>query len=58
VNITALMDITFQPSTIFAANYHFAGPKQIKVWQFNDHVGGYFYQTIEKVKFWMELAKQ
>lgn len=54
----ALMDTTCPPSTIFAAYNHYAGLKQIKVWQFNDHEGGETYQAIEKVKFWKELTKQ
>jgi cephalosporin-C deacetylase len=53
-----LMDITCPPSTVFAAYNHYAGPKQIKVWQFNDHEGGQTYQTIEKLKFWKEISKQ
>ena len=47
----ALMDTTCPASTIFAAYNHYAGLKQIKVWQFNDHEGGETYQAIEKVKF-------
>lgn len=37
---TALMDLTCPPSTVFAAHHHWAGPKQIAVYEFNDHEGG------------------
>jgi cephalosporin-C deacetylase len=47
----ALMDLICPPSTVFAAYNHFAGPKDIKVYHFNDHEGGGSFQTVEKVKF-------
>ena len=47
----ALMDMTCPPSTVFAAYNHFAGSKDIQVYQFNNHEGGANYQTVEKVKF-------
>jgi cephalosporin-C deacetylase len=46
-----LMDEVCPPSTVFAAYNHFAGPKQIKVYRYNNHEGGGNYQTIEKIKF-------
>jgi cephalosporin-C deacetylase len=46
-----LMDQTCPPSTVFAAYNHFAGPKEIRIWQYNEHEGGGSYQTIEKVKY-------
>ena len=36
----ALMDATCPPSTVFAAYHAYAGPKQIQIYQFNDHEGG------------------
>jgi cephalosporin-C deacetylase len=51
----ALMDLTCPPSTIFAAYNHFAGPKDIRIYRYNDHEGGGNYQTVEKVKFLTEL---
>lgn len=36
---TALMDPVCPPSTVFAAYNAYAGPKQINVWQYNDHEG-------------------
>ena len=47
---TALMDETCPPSTVFAAYNHYAGPKQIRVWQYNQHDGGGTFQIIEKLK--------
>jgi cephalosporin-C deacetylase len=46
-----LMDLTCPPSTVFAAYNHFVGPKEIRVYAYNDHEGGGNYQTIEKVRF-------
>jgi cephalosporin-C deacetylase len=47
----ALMDDICPPSTVFAAYNHFAGPKDIRIWRYNNHEGGGNYQTVEKVKF-------
>jgi len=46
-----LMDETCPPSTVFAAYNHFAGPKEMRVWRYNQHEGGGSYQVIEQVKF-------
>ena len=51
----ALMDDICPPSTVFAAYNHYAGPKDICVWHFNDHRGGESYQTVEKIKFLKRL---
>ncbi len=50
-----LMDETCPPSTVFAAYNHYAGPKQIKVWDYNDHEGGGTYQAVEQVRFLVGL---
>jgi cephalosporin-C deacetylase len=50
-----LMDLTCPPSTVFAAYNYFAGPKQIRIYQYNNHEGGGNYQTVEKVKFLNEI---
>lgn len=47
----ALMDEICPPSTVFAAYNYFAGPKEIRVYEFNHHEGGESYQTLEKIKF-------
>ncbi len=46
-----LMDEICPPSTVFAAYNHYAGPKSIKVWEFNEHEGGETYQLWEKMQF-------
>jgi cephalosporin-C deacetylase len=47
----ALMDQTCPPSTVFAAYNHYAGPKDIRIWQFNQHEGGGSHQIVEKLRF-------
>ncbi|GAB4582119.1 MAG: cephalosporin-C deacetylase [Anaerolineales bacterium] len=47
----ALMDDICPPRTVFAAYNHYAGPKQITVWPYNNHEGGQNFQTMEKVEF-------
>lgn len=47
----ALMDTVCPPSTVYAAYNYYAGPKQIKIYEYNNHEGGTDYQTIEKIKF-------
>lgn len=40
----ALMDQTCPPSTVFAAYHSYGGPKEIEVYEFNDHEGGEAFQ--------------
>jgi len=46
-----LMDTICPPSTVFAAYNYYAGPKDIRVWHYNNHEGGDIYQISEKIKF-------
>ncbi len=46
-----LMDDTCPPSTVYAAYNHYAGEKQIRVYEYNQHDGGGTYQQLEKLKF-------
>ncbi|MBN2501133.1 MAG: alpha/beta fold hydrolase [Anaerolineales bacterium] len=46
-----LMDDVCPPSTVFAAYNHYAGPKEIRIWEFNQHDGGGPHQSVEKIKF-------
>ena len=46
-----LMDTICPPSTVFAAYNHYAGSKDIRIWQFNNHEGGEIFQGIEKLLF-------
>jgi len=50
-----LMDDICPPSTVYAAYNHYAAPKQIKVWQYNNHEGGESYQSAARMKFLREL---
>lgn len=46
-----LMDPICPPSTVFAAYNYYGGPKQIRVWRYNQHEGGAAYQTQEQLRF-------
>ncbi len=50
-----LMDTICPPRTVYAAYNHYAGDKEILVWQFNNHEGGGTYQSVEKVRFLKQL---
>ncbi|HEU0042912.1 MAG TPA: acetylxylan esterase [Jiangellaceae bacterium] len=45
----ALMDDVCPPSTVFASFNHYAGPKEIRVWPYNQHEGGETFQTREEL---------
>ena len=47
----ALMDTICPPSTVYAAFNHYAGPKDIRVYSYNQHEGGQSYQAAEKLAF-------
>jgi cephalosporin-C deacetylase len=46
-----LMDDICPPSTVFAAYNHYAGPKEICVYEYNQHDGGGIHQDIEQLRF-------
>jgi cephalosporin-C deacetylase len=46
-----LMDTICPPSTVYAAFNHYAGPKQIKTYEYNNHEGGATFQTEAKLNF-------
>ncbi len=46
-----LMDDICPPSTVFGAYNYYRGPKEIKVWSYNNHEGGETLQSIERVNF-------
>lgn len=50
-----LMDTTCPPSTVYAAYNYYAGDKDIRVYEFNNHEGGGTYQTVEKVNYLVKL---
>ncbi len=47
----AMMDDICPPSTVFAAYNHYHGPKDIRVWAFNNHEGGQAFQNVAKLQF-------
>ena len=46
-----LLDNVCPPSTVYAAYHHYAGPKELRVWEYNKHEGGANYQQAEALKF-------
>ena len=50
-----LMDDICPPRTVFAAYNHYAGPKEIRVWEFNRHEGGGSQHNLEKLSFLARL---
>lgn len=50
-----LMDATCPPSTVFAAYSAYAGPKDIEVYEFNDHEGGQAYQQARQLAWLTEV---
>lgn len=54
----ALMDLICPPSTIFAAYNHYQGPKDIRIWPFNNHEGGGPFQVQEMIAFVNALWRQ
>jgi cephalosporin-C deacetylase len=46
-----LMDEVCPPSTVYAAYNHYAGSKQLDVWEFNAHEGGGSYQVESKLRW-------
>ncbi len=50
-----LMDEVCPPSTVYAAYNYYAGPKEIRVWHYNNHEGGASYQAQEKVRYLTSL---
>ncbi len=53
----ALMDETCPPSTVFSAYNHWAGPKDIRIYEFNHHEGGQAFQDREKLAFVARLSR-
>jgi cephalosporin-C deacetylase len=44
-----LMDLICPPSTVYAAYNHYAGPKEIREYPFNDHEGGQGFHDLVKL---------
>ena len=54
----ALMDLICPPSTVFAAYNHYAGPKDIRIYEYNNHEGGQSFHTLEKMRYLKSLWGQ
>ncbi|GAA4365070.1 acetylxylan esterase [Nocardioides caricicola] len=52
----ALMDATCPPSTVFAAYHAYAGPKEIEVYEFNDHEGGQAHHQARQLAWLADLT--
>lgn len=52
----ALMDPVCPPSTVYAAYNHYAGPKELRVYPFNEHEGGGALHAMERIEFLRQLA--
>jgi len=46
-----LLDRVCPPSTVYAAYHHYAGPKRMVAWEFNDHEGGGLHQVERQLDF-------
>lgn len=53
----ALMDTTCPPSTVFGSFNHYAGPKEIRVWNYNKHEGGQADQVVEHLRWLRDVVK-
>jgi cephalosporin-C deacetylase len=51
----SLMDQICPPSTVYAAYNHYAGPKEMVEYQFNDHEGGLGFQEAVQLKWLRSL---
>jgi cephalosporin-C deacetylase len=50
-----LMDEICPPSTVFAAYNHYAGPKHMRLYEYNQHDGGGIHHDLEQLRFLKEL---
>ncbi|MBK8049935.1 MAG: acetylxylan esterase [Anaerolineales bacterium] len=46
-----LMDDICPPSTVYAAYNHYKGPKEMRIWPYNNHEGGQTFQTLQQLAF-------
>jgi cephalosporin-C deacetylase len=53
----ALMDQICPPSTVFAAYHAYGGPKEIRVYPYNDHEGGEVHQQREQLTWLRDLLQ-
>jgi cephalosporin-C deacetylase len=55
---TGLMDLVTPPSTVYAAYNHYAGPKEIREYAFNQHEGGEGFHDLEKLRWLRGLLRR
>ncbi len=48
---TALMDMICPPSTVFATYNYVTAPKEMRIYQFNNHEGGGGHHTLEQIRY-------
>jgi cephalosporin-C deacetylase len=53
-----LMDLTCPPSTVYAAFNHYAGPKEMREYPFNDHEGGEGFHEVAKMRWLRDRLRQ
>jgi cephalosporin-C deacetylase len=51
----AMMDLTCPPSTVFAAYHAYGGPKEIEVYEYNDHEGGQAFHQVRQLEWLAEV---
>jgi cephalosporin-C deacetylase len=51
----ALADRACPPSTVYAAYNHYAGPKRMITWEFNDDEGGGNHPVVRQLNFVRDL---
>jgi cephalosporin-C deacetylase len=52
-----LMDDICPPSTVFAAYNHYAGPKQMRLYEYNQHDGGGSFQDLEQLRYLRKVMR-
>jgi cephalosporin-C deacetylase len=53
----ALMDPIVPPSTVYAAYHHYGGPKELRVYPFNEHEGGGSLHAMARIEYLRGLAE-
>lgn len=54
----ALMDVICPPSTVYAAYNHYAGQKEMAIYEYNDHEGGGSEQAIRHLRYLQAILKR
>jgi cephalosporin-C deacetylase len=54
----ALMDLVCPPTTVFSAYNAYAGPKEIEVYEFNDHEGGEAFHLARQLQWLRDVLQE